>query len=201
MDNWFIYITVFLVSYFIGSIPFAFIIAKIVKGVDIRYTGEGNVGSRNVLHTVGKPYGILVGVLDFLKGVIVALLCISLNFPFSLTVVAGFGVVIGHDFPVFLKFKGGKGMAAALGFLSVLFPMPTFSALFLMLILFSFRRYFHFAAGIGMGSLPILWMPIFKNSLKEIIFTICYLSFLGVKRLIDEPHMRSVKEESGWNKG
>ncbi len=201
MDNWLTYIVVFLVSYLIGSIPFAFIIAKIVKDVDIRYAGEGNVGARNVLHTIGKPYGILVGLLDFLKGDVVALLCLSLNLSFPVTIIAGFSVVLGHDFPVFLKFKGGKGMAAALGFLFVLFPLPTLAALSFMLILFSIRKYFHFAASIGIGSLPVLWMPVFKNSLREIIFTICYLSFLGIKRLIDEPHMKKIKEESGWDKG
>lgn len=201
MDNWLTYIVVFLFSYLIGSIPFAFIVAKIVKDVDIRYAGEGNVGARNVLHTIGKPYGILVGLLDFLKGSVVAFICLSLNLTFPITIIAGFGAVIGHDFPVFLKFKGGKGIATAFGFLFVLFPLPTLAASSFMLILFSMRRYFHFAASIGIGSLPVLWMPIFKNSLKEIIFTICYLSFLGIKRLIDEPHMKKIKEESGWDKG
>jgi len=201
MHSWVIYIGVFLISYAIGDIPFAFIISKMVKGVDIRYAGEGNVGARNVLHSIGKPYGILVGILDFLKGAVVAFLCLSLNLTFPLTITAGFGVVFGHDFPVFLKFKGGKGIATALGFLFVLFPMPTSAALFLILILFSVRRYFHFAASIGIGSLPILWMPLFKNEPKEIIFTIGYLSFLGMKRLIDEPHMRKIKEASGWDKG
>ena len=201
MDNWLTYIIVFLLSYLTGSIPFAFIIAKGVKGIDIRYVGEGNVGARNVLHTIGKPYGILVGLLDFLKGCVIALLCLSLNLSFLVTIIAGFSVVLGHDFPVFLKFKGGKGIATAFGFLFVLFPLPTLAASSFMLILFSIRRYFHFAAIIGIGSLPVLWMPIFKNSLKEIIFTICYLSFLGIKRLIDEPHMKKIKEESGWDKG
>lgn len=201
MDNWFIYIVVFLLSYLIGDIPFAFIISKMVKGVDIRYVGEGNVGARNVLHTIGKPYGILVAILDFLKGSVVAFFCLSLEFSFPITIIAAFGVVFGHSFPIFLKFKGGKGISTALGFLFVLFPMPTFASLFLMLILFSIRRYFHFAASIGIGSLPLLWMPVFKNDLKEIIFTISYLSFLGIKRLIDEPHMKRIKEASGWDKG
>jgi len=201
MNNLTIYIIIFLIAYFIGSIPFAFIIAKLVKGIDIRYAGEGNVGARNVLHTIGKPYGVIVGLLDFLKGVVVALLCQLLNLTFPFIIVAGFGVVIGHDFPIFLKFKGGKGIATALGFLFILYPLPTLAALSLMLILFSIRRYFHFAASIGIASLPILWMPIFKNSFKEILFTVSYLSFLGVKRLIDEPHMKKIREKSGWDKG
>jgi glycerol-3-phosphate acyltransferase PlsY len=201
MVKYFKYIIIFLISYLIGSIPFAFIIAKLVKGIDIRYVGEGNVGARNVLHTVGKPYGILAGFLDFLKGAIVAYICLLYDFSFPVIVTAGFGVVIGHDFSLFLKFKGGKGMASAIGFLFVLFPLPTFASLTLMLIMFLIRRSFHFAVSIGTASLPIFWMPLLKNSIKEIIFTIGFLSFLGLKRILDESHMREIKEKSGWNKG
>ncbi len=195
------YLLIFTFSYLVGSIPFAFIIAKRVKHIDIRYAGEGNVGSRNVLHTVGRFYGILVGILDFSKGISISLLCLWLELPLTITFIAGFFVILGHGFPIFLKFRGGKGAAAALGFLCGLFPLPTLSALLLSLILFSFRRRFHFAFGFGMASLPILWMPIFKNSLREILLTVILISLLGVKRVIDEPHMRSVKEESGWDKG
>jgi len=195
------YVLIFIFSYFVGSIPFAFIVAKKVKNIDIRYAGEGNVGSRNVLHTIGKSYGILVGILDFSKGISISLLCLWLKLPLTMTFIAGFFLILGHGFPIFLKFRGGKGAAAALGFLCGLFPLPTLSALLLSLVLFSFRRRFHFAFGIGMASLPILWMPIFKNSLKEILLTVILIFLLGVKRVIDEPHMRRVKEESGWDKG
>lgn len=201
MINYIKYISIFIISYLIGSIPFAFIIAKLVKGIDIRYAGEGNVGARNVLHTIGKPYGIIVGFLDFLKGAIVAYLCLLYDFSFPMIVTAGFGVVIGHDFTIFLKFKGGKGMASAIGFLFILFPLPTIASLTIMLIIFSIKRSFHLAVSIGVASLPILWMPLFENSIKEIIFTICFLSSLGLKRILDEPHMREIKEKTGWNKG
>jgi hypothetical protein len=69
-----------------------------------------------------------------------------------------------------------------------------------MLILFTIKRYYLFAMAIGIGSLPILWMPIFKHSIKEITSTIVLLSFLGLKRIIDIPHMRRIKEATGWNK-
>jgi glycerol-3-phosphate acyltransferase PlsY len=201
MITYFTYISIFSISYLIGSIPFSFIIAKLVKGIDIRYAGEGNVGARNVLHTVGKPYGILAGFLDFLKGAIVAYFCLLYDLSFPLIATAGIGVVIGHDFTIFLKFKGGKGMASAIGFLFILFPLPTLASLTLMLIMFSFRRSFHFAVSIGTASLPIFWMPLLKNSIKEIMFTIGFLSFLGLKRILDEPHMREIKEKTGWDKG
>ncbi|TES89694.1 MAG: glycerol-3-phosphate acyltransferase [Candidatus Cloacimonadota bacterium] len=94
-----LYIIICLLSYLIGDIPFAFIFSKTIKKIDIRYADEGNVGARNVLHTIGKSYGILVALLDFSKGFVVSLLCLALRLPFYITVMAGFSVVLGHDFP------------------------------------------------------------------------------------------------------
>ncbi len=196
-----LYIAVCLLAYFIGDIPFAFILTKLAKKGDIRFVGEGNVGARNVLHTVGKIYGILVALLDFSKGFVVALLCLFLNLPFYITFLAGFAVLLGHDFPIFLKFKGGKGVATALGFLCGLFPIPTFAALFLMLLVFTIKRYYLIAMAVGLASLPVLWMPLFKHSIRDITLTVCYLLFIGFKRLIDIPHMRRIRQTSGWDKG
>ena len=195
-----LYSAVCLLSYFIGDIPFAFIFTKLVKKADIRYIGEGNVGARNVLHTLGKSYGILVALLDFSKGFVVALLCQFFCLPLYIAFAAGFAAILGHDFPLFLKFKGGKGVATAFGFLCGLFPYPTLAALFCMLIAFSVKRYYLIAMAVGLGSLPVLWMPIFKHNMKEIALTISFLLFLGLKRLIDIPHMRRVREATGWDK-
>jgi glycerol-3-phosphate acyltransferase PlsY len=193
-------IVVCLLAYFIGDIPFAFILTKLAKKGDIRFVGEGNVGARNVLHTVGKVYGILVALLDFSKGFVVALLCLYLQLPFYITFLAGFAVLLGHDFPIFLKFKGGKGVATALGFLFGLFPIPTFGALFLMLLAFTIKRYYLIAMAVGLASLPVIFMPVFKHSIREIFMTVCYLLFLGFKRLIDTPHMRRIRQTTGWDK-
>jgi glycerol-3-phosphate acyltransferase PlsY len=195
-----LYSAVCLLAYLIGDIPFAFILTKLAKKGDIRFAGEGNVGARNVLHTVGKAYGILVALLDFSKGFIIALLCLFLNVPLNITFLAGFAVLLGHGFPVFLKFKGGKGVATAFGFLFGLFPVPTFAALTLMLLAFTIKRYYLVAMAVGLASLPVLWMPVFKHSIREIALTVCYLLFLGFKRLIDIPHMRSIREATGWDK-
>jgi glycerol-3-phosphate acyltransferase PlsY len=150
---------------------------------------------------VGKPYGILVALLDFSKGFLVAFICLEFRLQLYNTFIAGFLVALGHDFPLFLKFKGGKGIATTLGFLFGLFPIPTFAALFIMLITFFIKRYYLYAMVIGIASLPLVWLPVFKHSLKEIIFTVSLLSFMGIKRIIDIPHMRKIKEISGWNKG
>jgi glycerol-3-phosphate acyltransferase PlsY len=171
-----LYSAVCLLAYLIGDIPFAFILTKLAKKGDIRFAGEGNVGARNVLHTVGKAYGILVALLDFSKGFIIALLCLFLNAPLYITFLAGFAVLLGHGFPIFLKFKGGKGVATAFGFLFGLFPIPTFAALTLMLLAFAIKRYYLIAMAVGLASLPVLWMPVFKHSIREIALTVCYSS-------------------------
>jgi len=110
-------------SYLLGSIPFSYIIAKKVKGIDIRVTGEGNVGGRNVWHLVGKKYGILAGFLDISKGYGAYWIGYLLGLSPWWIWLCGFCVVLGHNFPVFLKGRGGKGIAAAMGFLLGIQPL------------------------------------------------------------------------------
>jgi len=104
-------------SYLLGSVPFGFLIGRWVKGVDIRNFGSGNIGATNVVRVVGKKWGILVFFLDFLKGLSAP--CLSAYIlPGSANFVIVFSailVVCGHNWTVFLKFKGGKGVAASLG--------------------------------------------------------------------------------------
>ena len=122
-----------ILSYLIGSIPTAYIFGRIVKGVDIRKHGSGNVGATNAFRVLGAGFGITVLLLDALKG----LVCVvgladyilsrglALN-PLMLRVVLGLTAVAGHSWTVFLNFKGGKGMAATLGVLvglSIKFPI------------------------------------------------------------------------------
>lgn len=186
-----------LVSYLLGSIPFSYIVAKKVKGVDLRVTGEGNVGARNVWHVVGKKYGVLAGILDTSKG----FLAYWVGFFFGLSPwwiwLCGFAVVIGHDFPLFLKGRGGKGAGSALGFLLAAEPLVILCCALMGIIYLAFRR-FHLAAGIGMGSIPVFWRLVLGKSWPEVSIVLVFLLFLGVKRIIDEPYMRRIKQESGW---
>jgi len=140
-----------LASYLIGAIPFAFIIGKIFKGVDIRQYGSGNLGSTNAFRTLGIPSGILVQILDVAKGFIVVLFISNLfydNLPFRnvtpfddftlIKIIAGVSAIIGHTFSVFVGFKGGKGINTALGMFIALTPVDTsISAGFFILILLS----------------------------------------------------------------
>jgi len=106
-----------LVSYLIGSVPFGLLLAK-TKGVDIREQGSGNIGATNVLRCLGKPLGITCFVLDVLKGYLPAALFPTLgNCAPEFGILFGVAAILGHNFPVFLKFKGGKGVATSAGVL------------------------------------------------------------------------------------
>lgn len=185
------------VSYLIGSIPFSFLIAKAVKNVDIRFVGEGNVGARNVWHVVGKKFGVLAGILDFSKGFSVYWIGILLGLSPWWIWLCGLSAVIGHDFPVFLKGRGGKGAGTALGFLVGMQPLIIF-CLILAGGLYCLFRNFHIAIGIGMGTIPILWKTVFQKTWTESLIVTMFLLFLGFKRILDEPHMRRIRQESGW---
>ena len=116
MDINLIIVTVY--SYFLGSIPFGFILTKIFLKQDIRETGSGNIGATNVLRTGNKFLAILTLVLDFLKGYITII--ITLKYFNDLILLSALICLLGHIFSIWLKFKGGKGVATYLGILLVL---------------------------------------------------------------------------------
>ncbi len=185
-------------SYLLGSVPFSYIVARKAQGVDIRVVGEGNVGGRNVWHVVGKKYGILAGFLDFSKG----MGAYGLGYLFGLehlTIWAcGFFAVLGHCFPIFLKGRGGKGAATAMGFLSTMMPVVIVLSGILMGVTYWVFRNFHISISLGMASIPLLSRFAFGKSWTETAILLGFLLFLGIKRLIDEPYMRKIKTESGW---
>lgn len=117
------YIVVAILSYLIGSINFSIIISKKVAGFDVREKGSGNAGTTNMLRTVGKKAALITLVCDILKGVISILLALLIGKIAKeannsiLVQIAGILVIIGHTFPIFFKFKGGKGVATAVGVL------------------------------------------------------------------------------------
>lgn len=117
------YIIIAVLAYLIGSINFSIIISKKMAGFDVREKGSGNAGTTNMLRSVGKRAAALTLVCDILKGVVAILLAILVgaiikNLDKALLVqLAGIAVVIGHTFPIFFGFKGGKGVATSLGVL------------------------------------------------------------------------------------
>jgi len=112
-----------LLAYLIGSVPFGLLIAK-TKGIDIREQGSGNIGATNVLRCLGKPLGIACFILDVLKGYLPAFVFPTLgNCAPEFGILFGVAAILGHNFPVFLKFKGGKGVATSAGVLIGIAPL------------------------------------------------------------------------------
>jgi glycerol-3-phosphate acyltransferase PlsY len=125
----------FLLAYFAGSLPFGLIVARLFGGIDIRKEGSGNIGATNVARVLGAKYGALVLALDCVKGAVptalLRVLLLSSDSPqrVHLAVLSGVAAILGHMFPCWLGFRGGKGVATALGVALVLAPLASAVAL------------------------------------------------------------------------
>ena len=115
--------TVVLAGYLLGSIPFALLLARRWGATDLRRIGSGNIGATNVMRASGIRAGVLVALLDMLKGALSVLLAERLSPSAAAPAVAGFAAIIGHIYPVWLRFRGGKGVATACGVFSILTPL------------------------------------------------------------------------------
>jgi glycerol-3-phosphate acyltransferase PlsY len=154
-----------LFSYLAGSIPFGFLIGKVVKGVDLRQLGSGNIGATNAGRVLGKKWGILCLILDALKGLLPVALLPQQFFGSEnpwlthATVLAGVTTIIGHMFPCWLGFRGGKGVATSLGVLAILSPWGLLVAamtFFSSLAIWRFVSVSSMLAAIGFGAFELI---------------------------------------------
>ena len=129
-----------LLGYLAGSVPFAFLLAR-RAGIDVRFAGSGNVGAANVMRTTGTRRAILVMSLDVAKGVLAVALAFVVHAGVTLTALAAAAAVVGHIYPVWLRFHGGKGVAVAAGVFAVLTPIATALAAGLFLVIVWLTRY------------------------------------------------------------
>lgn len=148
-------ILVLLSAYLIGSIPFSLIISRLSKGVDIRNIGSGNLGATNVLRVIGKKEALLALIGDVLKGTLPVMLAFYFLEDFWVAVTAVL-VVLGHVFPVFSGFKGGKGVATSLGALLVIIPSTIIISVVIWIAVLVVYRYASLASIIAALSIPLL---------------------------------------------
>jgi glycerol-3-phosphate acyltransferase PlsY len=113
-----------LAAYLLGSFPTAYIAGRALKGVDIRRIGDGNMGAANAYRQLGTGVGIAVGAADAAKGALAVLIALVADVPQLLVLLAGAAVVAGHNWPVFLGFRGGRGEATAIGVLLAVVTIP-----------------------------------------------------------------------------
>jgi len=115
---------VILIGYLFGSLPTAYLAGQLLKGKDIRQIGDENAGAANAYRELGPVAGIMVGVIDAAKGAAVILIAQAANMSQAIVLVTGAAAVIGHNWPVFLGFRGGRGVSTTIGILLVLVTLP-----------------------------------------------------------------------------
>jgi acyl phosphate:glycerol-3-phosphate acyltransferase len=181
-----IYFAAAVVAYLLGSIPVGFIAGR-MAGVDVRNHGSGNIGATNTLRVLGKKYGYSVFVADVLKGFLAVRIALWLSrFDPStasfIGILAAFFVVVGHSFPVWLGFRGGKGVAAAAGACLGLVPLATFVAIVVWLATFLIFRYVSLASIIAAITLAVgaLFLG-YANNPVLLTFT-CLIAILIILR-------------------
>ncbi|MBR2344752.1 MAG: glycerol-3-phosphate 1-O-acyltransferase PlsY [Lentisphaeria bacterium] len=194
-------------AYICGSIPWGYIIGK-VNGIDIRTVGSKNIGATNVTRCVGKKAGKLCFALDFLKGLLPVLLAQylakrGLTGGEITTLIVVFATIIGHIFPVFLNFKGGKGVSTAAGAIMALAPYALITALAVWVVVFLVSRYVSLASITAAAVLPVVqWIFVLtqgKNWLVATILTIIAALAIfrhrsNIQRLLDGTENRFGKK-------
>ena len=141
-------------AYLLGSIPTGLLLAR-AFGVDIRTTGSGNIGATNVYRTLGRKVGVMTLVGDCLKGVIPVLVARGLGFDVAWVAAIGFAAFIGHVYTVFLGFKGGKGVATALGVFLAASPLAVLLALAVFAVVVGTWRYVSLASISAAAAMPL----------------------------------------------
>ena len=158
-------IIVILTGYILGSLPFSFWLGRL-KGVDLRNIGSGNIGATNLARALGARWGLLAFLLDMGKGFIAVFLAGYISTFFTdnivsvtlLQIIGGIASIIGHNWSIWLKFKGGKGVATSAGVFFGLAPIPLLLALAMWLVVFALFRYVSLASIISSISLPLyMW--------------------------------------------
>jgi glycerol-3-phosphate acyltransferase PlsY len=167
------------IAYLLGSIPFGYLLVRIFRKQDIRATGSGNIGATNVVRSGAKGLGALTFLLDGAKGYVAVfaagwLLGERFSEP-NIYAVAAFFVVIGHMHPVWLRFKGGKGVATALGVFLALSPIAALTGLAVFIVVFAIWRYVSLASIVAAVVFPILALVLGRDRLTPLFATVLIL--------------------------
>ena len=186
-------------AYLLGSIPSAYIAGRLSKGIDIRQVGSKNMGAINVYYEVGLKEGILVLLADVAKGIGAILLAFWLEVSLLWQLLAGLTAVVGHIFPIFLKFRGGKGGATTLGILLFLMPkaIPFFIAIAVIALIVT--RNLVFSYGVAFACLPLIaWFFPYPTD-HYLPFSIGLPVFVGLNCIpgLKEVYMRA---DCSWRK-
>lgn len=184
---WYLAFFIVVVSYLLGSLPNGYLVGKIA-GVDIRKSGSGNIGATNVLRVLGKKYGYAVFFLDALKGFAVVRICLALvsitpaarAYADLFALLGAVVCVVGHVFPIWLKFKGGKGVATSAGVIIGLMPLAAVILFPIWFIVFEICRYVSVASMCAAISLPITVALFLKFKVMDSVILLYFSIALAV---------------------
>lgn len=189
-------ILITLVGYLIGSIPFGLIATKLVKGVDIRDYGSGNIGATNAYRVMGFGMGLLVALLDIGKGALAVYIARLYSASYYgeevalFILIVGIAAIAGHNLSVFLKFNGGRGVATSVGVLGNLALIPIVITALLWITIILLTKYVSLASITGAVAVPIL-MLVFSKPMEYFIFCLLVSAFViyshkpNIKRLLN----------------
>ncbi|GAB6098655.1 glycerol-3-phosphate 1-O-acyltransferase PlsY [Halanaerocella petrolearia] len=181
---------IMLAGYLLGSIPFGLLVAKLIKGKDIREYGSGNIGATNAFRLMGLKFGVLVALLDIGKGVVAVKLAQAvLGDQVLLALLAGLMSVAGHNLSLFLGFEGGRGVATSVGVLGSLAPLVVIIVFVVWLSIVLLTKYVSLGSITGAALIPVL-MFFFDKDMTLVIFSLLIAIFViyshrpNIKRLL-----------------
>ncbi len=188
-----VWILTLAVAYLLGSVPFGYLLVRFFRKEDIRNTGSGNIGATNVVRSGAKGLGALTLLLDLGKGLLAVLIARHVapglpNMPSDLAVGAAVTAVVGHVFPVWLGFKGGKGVATALGVFLALAPTVALGAVVVFALVIALSRIVSLASVVAAAALPV-----FATLLSPDRSPVCLGGVVGIALLVIVKHRANLQ--------
>lgn len=190
-----IYLAIAFFSYLLGSIPFGLILVRVVRGEDVRLTGSGNIGATNVARSGGAALGVATLILDALKGYLSVMSAIVLSRRFgdidtgAAAALAAFCAVLGHVFPVWLKFRGGKGVATGVGAFAGIAPRAVLVVLAIFLIIVAIFRYVSLGSVVASAIFPLSAFLLYRQQSSPVALVV----MLGASMLIILKHSANIR--------
>ncbi len=171
-----------ILGYLIGSIPFSYLAGRLVAGIDIGRVGTKNVGAHNVMLEVGRMPGMVALFLDVGKGALPVFLAKRLSLSPGATLLVGVCAVLGHDFPLFLGFRGGRGLASSMGVaLALIFKEALIGGLILLVVYIGLTHNVAFSAAVGLLSMTV-WAWLFGRPLSLVLSPLALILLLSLRQ-------------------
>ena len=180
-----LWLTTLALAYLLGSIPFGYLLVRLFRKQDVRETGSGNIGATNVARSGGKGLGLLTLLLDALKGFVAVVIAMHLapsgvHGPSTLAVAAAVAACVGHIFPVWLGFRGGKGIATALGVFLALVPWVALAALGLFILVVGTTRLVSLGSILAAASIPFFALLLVPHRSAALLAGLSVISLLSI---------------------